>query len=105
MSIFEERVKELMIRRNVNQKELANKTGISEASLSRYLKGTSKPRMDVLVNIAKYFEVDVNTLTNNSDKKLSRNEAYVQTYSLVTRNKTKLSRKQKDEIIKILLGD
>ena len=55
MPLFQERVKELMIRENVNQKTLAERSGVSEASLSRYLKGTTQPRMDVLVNIANAF--------------------------------------------------
>lgn len=104
MSVFQERIKELMIRQNINQKQLSALSGVSEASLSRYLKGTSKPRIDVLVNIANAFQVDVNTLTEPTNSQLSGNEAFEQTYSLVTRNKAKLTEDQKSKIIMALIG-
>ncbi len=103
MSLFQERVKELMIRENVNQKKLAEKSGISEASLSRYLNGSTQPRIDVLINIANAFEVDVNTLTEPIASQVGRNTAFEQTYSLVTRNKSKLTEEQKRKIIMALI--
>ncbi len=103
MPMFQERVKELMIRENINQKELSKKSGVSEASLSRYLKGTTQPRMDVLINIANVFGVDVNTLAEPTQAQLSGDDAFEQTYSLVTRNKTKLTDEQKRKIIKALI--
>ncbi len=103
MPLFQERVKELMIRENINQKELSKKSGISEASLSRYLKGSTQPRMDVLINIANAFKVDVNTLTQPIAPQLSRDAAFEQTYSLVTRNKSKLTEDQKKKIIMALI--
>ena len=55
MKGFKERVKSLMERDNISQKELAKLSGISEASVSRYLSGDLRPRMDILTNIAKVF--------------------------------------------------
>ena len=104
MSIFQERVKELMIRQDINQKELSRLSGISEASLSRYMKGTTKPRMDILITIANVFQVDVNTLTEPTVSQISGDTAFEQTYSLVTRNKAKLTEEQKNKIIMALLG-
>ncbi len=103
MSLFQEKVRELMIRENINQKELSRKSGISEASLSRYLKGTTQPRMDVLINIANVFNVDVNTLTKPTLAQLSGDAAFEETYSLVTRNSSKLTDEQKRKIIKVLV--
>ena len=105
MPLFQERVKELMIRENVNQKTLAERSGVSEASLSRYLKGTTQPRMDVLVNIANAFKVDVNTLTEPTGAQLSGDAAFEQAYSLVTRNKAKLTDEQKRKIIRALIDN
>ena len=103
MPLFQERVKELMIRENINQKELSKRTGISEASLSRYLKGTTQPRMDVLINIANAFKVDVNTLTEPTQAQLSGDAAFEEAYSLVTRNRSKLTEEQKRKIIMALI--
>ncbi len=105
MSLFQERIKELMVRENINQKELSKKSGVSEASLSRYLKGTTQPRMDVLINIANAFKVDVNTLTEPTQAQLTGNAAFEQAYSLVTRNKTKLTDEQKRKIIMALIDN
>ena len=55
MNGFKERVKSLMERDNISQKELAKLSGISEASVSRYLSGDLRPRMDILTNIARYW--------------------------------------------------
>lgn len=54
MTTFIERVQELMKRDNVSQKQLSELSHISEPSISRYLSGKTEPRMDIVVNIAKY---------------------------------------------------
>ncbi len=105
MSVFTERVKELMKRDNISQKDLANISGISESSISRYLSESLQPRMDILINIAKAFNVSVSYLTNEScDENYSSSDAYEETLSIVTRNKSKLDDKQKAELIKVLFG-
>lgn len=105
MALFQDRVKELMIRENINQKALSEKSGISEASLSRYLKGTTQPRMDVLINIAGALKVDVNALIEPAPAHRRRDAAFLETYSLVTRNRSKLTEKQKRKIILALIDD
>jgi len=97
---FEERAKKLMEEKGMNQKELSIKSGISEPSLSRYLKGTSQPRKDILVNLAKAFDVDVSfLLLGESDP-----NPFLETKHIVARNRSTLSDTEKNEIIRILLG-
>ena len=103
MSEFKERVRSLMERDNISQKELANLSGISEASVSTYLSGDLKPRMDILTNIAKVFNVSTSYLIGEDDNS-SELDAYDETLFVVTRNKSKLSDAQKAEIIKALFG-
>ncbi len=103
MSVFTSRVKKLMERDNISQKELAALSGISESSISRYLSGTLKPRMDILANIAKVFNVSVSYLVGEENKS-STADAYEETLCVVTRNKAKLSDNQKAELIKVLFG-
>lgn len=100
---FKERVKSLMDYNKLSQKELANLSGISEASISRYLSGDLKPRMDILTNIAKVLNVSVAYLIGEDEKK-SESDAYEETLCVVTRNKSKLDDAQKAELIKILFG-
>lgn len=103
MKKFDERVKELMIRDNLSQKELAKLSGISESSISRYLSGELKPRMDILTNIAKVFNVSSSYLVGEDDQ-LNNVDAFEETLCVVTRNKSKMSDQQKAEIVKILFG-
>lgn len=103
MSCFKERVKELMIRDGISQKELAKLSGISESSISRYLSGDLKPRMDILTNIAKVFNVSTSYLVGE-DEHIVETNAFEETMCVVTRNKTKLSDQQKAELIRVLFG-
>ncbi|MCI6357834.1 MAG: helix-turn-helix domain-containing protein [Erysipelotrichaceae bacterium] len=103
MKEFKERVKSLMERDNISQKELAKLSGISEASVSRYLSGDLRPRMDILANIAKVFNVSTSYLVGEMDNAVQP-DAYEETLCVVTRNKSKLDDAQKAEIIKVLFG-
>lgn len=57
-----EKLKELMEQRNVNQNELAEVAGVSQAFICNMLKGYKIPSVQVLVRIAKKFEVSVDEL-------------------------------------------
>ena len=98
---FKERIKSLMEHDKLSQKELANLSGISEASISRYISGDLKPRMDILINIAKVFNVSTSYLVGEDDTK-SESNAFEETLCVVTRNKSKLDDAQKAELIKVL---
>ena len=56
--MFKEKVKELMNQQNITQKELAELSGITEASVSRYLSGERTPRI--------LFLADRNILANQA---------------------------------------
>ena len=53
MSIFSERISDLMKRKNITQKQLAGIAGVTESAMSYYVKGERTPRSDVLSRIAK----------------------------------------------------
>lgn len=77
MSILEEqnRIKELRIKANLSQKELANKVGISNQAISFYENGKRKPKIDKLKALADFFNVSVPYLqgkTNLSDPQLTK---------------------------------
>ena len=61
------KVKQLMAAKGMNQKQLSQLSGITEASVSRYLKGERTARLDIIVN----FDLDVlffNTIQYLVDK-------------------------------------
>ncbi|MBO6264323.1 MAG: helix-turn-helix transcriptional regulator [Clostridia bacterium] len=104
MSIFSRRVQQLMQRDAITQKKLSELSHISEPSLCRYLSDKTKPRMDIVINIARVFGVPSSYLSGESDE-LSNANAYEETYNIVARNKTKLSVEEKAKIIKILFEE
>lgn len=57
--------------KNLSQKEIAFKVGISEARLSHYKKGRRKPDLKTLAEIAKVLDVTVDYLLDNENTKLN----------------------------------
>ena len=47
-----ERISEMLRKQGIQQKELAERIGITEAAMSRYIAGTREPKPDVIANMA-----------------------------------------------------
>ena len=62
---WQEKVKQLMDANGITQKKLSQLSGITEASVSRYLKGDRTARLDIIVNFAKALNVEY--LLNDDD--------------------------------------
>jgi len=56
------RVKEWMIRLNISRKELADKIGVSETTITNVCVERAMPSMQLLFDIANVFDVDVRDL-------------------------------------------
>ena len=59
---FGENFKKLRKSRNITQKELGAKIGLSKAVVSKYENGMGYPTYDVLIRIAQYFGVTTDYL-------------------------------------------
>lgn len=68
MSIFSERISELMKINRLSQKELAAKVGVTESAMSYYVKGERTPRSDVLSRIAKTLGTTTDYLLGNTSE-------------------------------------
>lgn len=99
MSIFSERVKELISKMKITQKELSKLSGVSEPSLCRYLKG-QMPRQDVINNVAEALGVSSEYLLGGVQEK--QEEPYVLTRAMVMRHRGQLTAQQKAELINML---
>jgi transcriptional regulator with XRE-family HTH domain len=55
-------LKEIMLKRNMKQKELAAKVGISQQAISVYLGGNKKPTVSTIHKIARGLKLDVDSL-------------------------------------------
>ena len=63
-----QRIQDLIKNRKVTQAELADKIGISESALSRYLQGKTEMLGDgYIIRIAKLFEVSTDFLLGETD--------------------------------------
>ena len=58
---FGNRLQQLLNQNNMTQRKLANKIGVTEAAISRYINDLQKPRPDILADIA----TALNTTTDN----------------------------------------
>ena len=98
---IKERIRMLMEGKHLSQKELANLSGITEASMSKYLSGERTPRIDVVVNIANALGVTTDELIGNNieDDKMG----FVRLKTVLARGMESMSEEDKKELIKFLL--
>ena len=77
MKTIGELISSLLEEKDMNQKELAQKTNVSEVTISRYINGTRQPKSDILSKIADVLDVSIDYLLGNSTFKktsLSNND-------------------------------
>lgn len=67
------RIKFLRDEFNMTQKELANRTNLSEGSISLYEKGERKPSLEVLVKLSEIFDCSIDYLLGKSDIRSFKN--------------------------------
>ncbi len=98
---WKEKVLDLMEQRNIKQKELSRLSGITESSISRYLHSDKRPRLDVVVNIAKALSVETNYLLDETE---STDSAYNTISTAVARYGSELTAEEKNKLIALILG-
>ncbi len=91
-----------MTQRGINQKQLAKLSGITESSISRYLRGDKRPRMDIVINIAKALNVEIEYLLSEDEKAES---AYNYIATAVARKGNELTAEEKNRLIALILGN
>lgn len=62
MSSFAERLKDLRLENNLTQTQLAKETGLSQTGIGKWEMGKRTPNIDVLITLAKYFNVTTDFL-------------------------------------------
>ncbi|EPI47065.1 DNA-binding helix-turn-helix protein [Gardnerella vaginalis JCP8151B] len=99
---WQEKVKNLMNDRGINQKQLSQLSGITESSVSRYLRSERRPRLDIVVNFAKAFGVATDYLLDDGEE--SSASAYETISTAIARKGGELTAEEKNELISLLLG-
>lgn len=69
--LFSKRIKELREEKEISQKQLANAMHISQSSISEHESGNQQPSLEMLAQIADYFDVNTDYLLGRTDIKIS----------------------------------
>lgn len=101
MEGFGERVQELLEKSGYTQRDFATMIGVSEATLSRYIKNEREPKMEIIANIA----TALNTTTDYLLRGIVDKESFEETFRLVARGTSSMSDSEKMQIMKILLNN
>lgn len=67
MILFNERLKELRLEKNLSQNELAEKLGVSQKSISNWETGVREADFETLEKMTKFFNVTADYLLGISD--------------------------------------
>ena len=68
MSKFTMNLKKLMIEREMTAADIARKTGMTQATLSRYINGKRIPKINSVIKIAKALNVPIELLVKGVDE-------------------------------------
>ena len=74
MPNFTERLKELRIKNNMTQKNLAEKLNVTQTAINYWENGKREPSLEVLIKLAEFFQVSVDYLINSKTEKDHFNE-------------------------------
>lgn len=104
--IFKERFAALLKARGLSQKELAQKTSLTEGAVSHYLKGDREPKGAILLNIANALETSTDYLSGrtNEVKPAGADSEIEKAFQLVARNAQNMTAEDRERFLKILYG-
>ena len=99
---FEERLRSIMEKQGLTQKELAIKSNITEASMSKYLNGERTPRIDVIINLSRALEITTDELLYDVDN----NDAitFIQAKTILARGMGNMTDEEKAKLIGFIAG-
>lgn len=102
-NILGERISDLCQMHGLSQRELAGKIGVTEVSISRYVKGKRMPNGSVLAKIATALYTTVEDLMGIEAKSDSESE-YHHALHIVMRNAEHWTPKQKAALVNAVFG-
>ena len=101
-NIIGERIAGLLREQDKSQRELARQAGITNASISRYIKGDRVPKGSILANIAKALHTTTDYLLGNEKDSNDPELEYNYTQRSIARNANRWSKKQKLDLVSAL---
>ena len=103
---FKERFAALLQERGMTQKEVAQRTNLTEGAVSHYLKGDREPKGAILLGIANALGTSTDYLRGLTDevKPTEADGEVERAYQLVARNAQNMTLEDKERFVKILFG-
>ena len=108
---FVKRLLELLDENDITQIELAKQIGITNVTISRYIGGERKPRIEIVVKMAGFFHVSTDyllglsdireTFENNNNASVSKIHSKLDSMGLLN-TKKELSNSQVNVILKLI---
>ena len=95
------RITEMLRKRGLQQKELAQRIGITETAMSRYIAGTREPKPDVIANMATALHTTSDYLLGIENDSFN----YHQVRRMIARNASSMTDQEKKALIDALFGD
>ena len=95
------RIAEILQNRNMTQKELAGRIGVTEAVVSRYVSGDRDPKPEVLANIATALHTTSDFLLGIEYDEF--NQPRIR--RMIARNASSMTEQEKKELIDALFGE
>ncbi len=99
---FAERLAKLLNKQGMTQKELAERVGVTEATMSRYMHSERIPKSEIIANIATALHTTSDYLLGTEKEGDFEND-YPRIVRLIARNSANMTQEQKNAIIKALL--
>ncbi len=66
-SFFGKQFKKIMLEKDINQRELADRLGITKAMITNWISGVRNPSLDSIKKISSVLDIDYNYFIENSD--------------------------------------
>ena len=101
-NILGSRISDLLQKNGLTQRELAEQVGVTEVSMSRYVKGERTPKGPIVVNIANALHTTVEDLMGQEPKERDPELEYYRTQRAIARNAKNWTQKQKADLVNAL---
>lgn len=95
------RIEKVLQKRNISQRELADRIGLDESIVSRIISGDRKIKADVLANIATALQVTSDYLLGIENEDFDSTRII----RLIARNSSKMDDSEKKKLINALFGE
>ena len=105
-NILGTRITDLLNKKGMTQRQLADRAGVTEVSVSRYINGTRIPKAVQLANIARVLGVTSEYLLGNDEGSSMSpcDKDFFETTKLIARSASSWSADQKNELARALFG-